>query len=190
MNTNDGKLQKKLSRGALLACTVEQCAFVGIGWGAISLFAAPVVEELGILRTEFMVVVSLVSGISGVVNFFVFGPATQKFGVKKFFLFSAAISTIGWACMAMCNGVWLLWIGGFLAGVGMGGINGTMINTVVLQWFAKGQARYLAICAGTGSVAGIIGSYVFGKLIPAVGFRLPMWIIVGMGVVSCIVIAV
>lgn len=182
--------QKKLSWGALLACTAVQIAFVGIGWGAISLFAAPVVEELGILRTQFMVVVSLVSGISGVVNFFVFGPATQKFGVKKFFLFSAAVSTIGWACMAMCHGVWLLWIGGFLAGVGMGGINGTMINTIVLQWFAKGQARYLSLACGTGALFGIFGSLAFGKLIYSIGWRFPMWIIVALGVIACIVIAV
>ena len=55
----------------------------GIEWYCMSLYADPVVSDLGISRTAFMCALSLMAGISATISLTCFGFIEQRVGVRR-----------------------------------------------------------------------------------------------------------
>lgn len=185
MNTS-----KKYADGVIISTCIMLTAWVGIGYMTLSLYVVPVCEELNILRTQFMLVSSLVAGVSAVVNMFLFGPLAKAFGYKKYLLISCLASTIAFVFLATAQGVWFLWIGGVLSGFGMGGINATMVNALIDQWFRKNQQKYISISQTISTAVGVVISVIWGFVIASLGWRIPMWITVAIGAAATVLIQI
>ena len=79
---------------AFAAICVMAVVWTGIQFNCMNLYAAPVVEDLGISRTQFMVVLSIPGAISAIISLFFFGPLEQRFGIRRMMLVGGTINTL------------------------------------------------------------------------------------------------
>ncbi len=161
-----------MAMGALCLVSV---ASSGITWNTLSLFADPIVNEWGIMRTQYQIVPTLIAGLNMVMSFLAFGALEKRFGIRKLMVAGLFVMGVAMAVFACSNGIIPLYIAATLWGIGLSWEANSMRNTAVMQWFAKRQSTMISIVAMVGQGTGIVFVALFGYLLTLTGWRPLMW---------------
>lgn len=184
--------QSKSNRHAwmALAAMCLMCAtWTGVTGNTISLFADPMVEALGITRTQFNLGTTTITGITnGCISMFLFGKIYSKIGIKKMMLIGGLIGTLGFVSLGLAQNLAMVLLGGFLFGAGCCFNFGSTLAIVINSWFKKKNGTYMSLAQTVGSVTGIICSTLYAVLISKVGWRAGFFTTVAICVVATIVI--
>lgn len=162
-----------MAMGAL--CLVSLAAS-GITWNTLSLFADPIVNEWGIMRTQYQIVPTLIAGLNMVMSMFAFGALEARFGIRKLMTLGLVLMGVAMGLIATANGLVALYAAAVLWGIGLSWEANSMRNSAVMQWFAKRQATMISIVAGIGQGTGIVFAALFGYIMLFSGWRPLMWV--------------
>ena len=160
--------------------------WTGIQWNCMNLYAAPVVDELGISRAQFMLVLSIPAVLSAVVSFTCFGAIEQRFGLRRMMLVGGVLNTLAFLCWALMGSTAMLYAGGALYGLGASLTAFNSINAGVGRWFKQRMGSLVGVANSLGSFAGIVFALVIAALIAWVGWRYSFWICVGLSAASTV----
>lgn len=148
----------------------------GVEWYCMSLYADPIIADLGISRTAFMLVLTLIAGLSATVSLTCFGALEQRFGVRKLLLAGGTLDTIAFLVLGCAQSLPMLYLGGFLYGVGTSVTGYNMAATAINHWFSKRRGSMVGVANTVGSVSGIVFSPIIALLISFVGWRMSFFI--------------
>ena len=182
------KSSKSLAMGAVIALCVAMVVWTGIGYNTLSLYAAPVTEEFGIGRTQFMSCLTAIALFNSLGQMFLFGTLAEKLGTRRYFIICCILGTVGFAIQAFSQNFPMLLAGTIILGCGMPGLSITMANLVVDKWFKKNQTQMCSYAQTASAVGGIVFSAIWGILIANLGWRIPFMITVAIAAVSTIAI--
>ena len=187
MNKDPSALHAKM---AIVTTCIMLFTWVGVCWNCLSLFADPIITEWGIARTQFMLIFTIMSMANAGMNMFFYGRLQEKLGARKLLLIGGPLATLGFTLIALSDDLVLFYIGGLLFGIAVCGLNNNPTTVIISDWYKKNVGKLIGIPQTVGSVSGIIFSIVFAALIAALGWRLPMWIIVIVSALATVIIAV
>ncbi len=125
---------------------------IGLGFVANirGLYLKPVTEELGIPRSLYAVNDTLRYVASALLNA-VFGVVVAKLSARWMLVLGVAMLALSQVLFAGAHDLSLIYAGGFLVGLGLGGASTTAASYVVNQWFTKNRGTVLgAILALSG----------------------------------------
>nr|AHF23961.1 putative carboxylate transporter [uncultured bacterium Contig19] len=145
--------------------------WTGIQFNCMNLYAAPVVEDLGISRSQFMLVLSIPGVISAAISLFCFGAIEQRIGIRKMILIGGTLNTFSFLTWTFMSSIWMLYLGGALYGFGCGITAYTCVSAAVNCWFKQRIGTLVGIANALGSAAGIVFAVVIAAFIAAVGWR-------------------
>ncbi len=165
---------KKISTRVMITMIIMYIVMTGIGWTTVTLYAQPIIEEWGILRSSFMLTVTLMSLGNTFMTIFFFGPINAKLGNKKQMLFPGILIVISFIFFTFAQNLAMLYIGGILFGVGISSLCYSMALTVFQTWGGQNLATKMGFIQTLGSVSGIVCTTVFGYIINSIGWR-PSW---------------
>ena len=171
---------------AFAAICVMAVVWTGIQFNCMNLYAAPVVEDLGISRTQFMVVLSIPGAISAIISLFFFGPLEQRFGIRRMMLVGGTINTLSFLAWTLMDSLWMLYLGGVLYGFGCSVTAYTCVSAAVNIWFKKRIGTLVGIANSLGSAAGIVFAIVIAQFIATVGWRCSFAVCAGISVASVV----
>lgn len=176
---------------SLVSMCVGAFAVSGLSFGGLSLFTDPVSQDLGILRTEFAVCITLATLLHAIVVVTIYGPIWKRIGTRGVLILGAVLQVLAFVCYSLANGVALLWTAGALQGVAAGFLCNATINTVIIYWFAKKQGLMLSIIRVVGNFSGTIGSMLIGFMLlnPDLGWR-KAFIVLTVAIVLCMIIMI
>ena len=184
------KSSKSLAITTVVGLSVMMAWIAGIGWNSYPLFANAIIEEFSCTRTEFTLSITLVNVVNGLISMFVYGRMVDKMGMRNYMTMCMIVGLLAFSCFALAQNVWMLWLGGCLFGFSSAGLSINTINVVVDRWFLKDQGKYVSIPQVANAIAGIIYASICAALIAAFGWRIPFWIIVGLGIIAFFVLRV
>ena len=179
MYIQGGNMQKQSHKKAILsliALCIMYIIFSGLVFNTITLYMEPIVSELEITRTQFMMTITILGIISAVLTLFAYGPVVGKLGLRKTLLFSGICIVLAMAIFANAANLAMLYIGAVLFGIGITflsvGSTGIGVNT----WFSKRMATMISVVTTCGGIAGIAFSPAVGSWISGFGWRNSFWI--------------
>ena len=172
---------------AFAAICLMSIMWTGIQWNCMNLYAAPVVDELGISRAQFMLVLSIPAVISAVVSFLAFGAIEQRFGLRRMMLLGGILNTLAFLSWALMDSPAMLYLGGALYGLGASITAFNSINAGVGRWFKRRMGSLVGVANALGSLAGIVFALVIAAVIAVLGWRYSFWICVALSAVSTVV---
>lgn len=175
---------------AVLTTCIMLFTWVGLCWNCLSLYADPIISEWGIMRTQFMVIFTIMSMANAVMNMFFYGKLQDRFGARKLILIGGPVATIGFLLIALSQNLPLFYIGGFLFGISVCGLNNNPVTVIISEWYRKNVGKMVGIPQTVSSVSGIIFSIVFAAIIRNLGWRIPMWITVAVSGLSVLIISI
>ena len=143
----------------------------GIAWNTLSLFADPVIKEWGILRTQYMFIMTLIAGINTFVSFALFGKIEEKFGIRAIMVASLLFHAVAMLVFYFANGLAMLYLAGLLWGMGLSLGGNSMRNTAVMYWFKKRCGTMVSVVAMVGQGSGVVFTTAFAAIIVAAGWR-------------------
>ena len=168
------------------AICIMSVVWTGIQFNCMNLYAAPVVADLGITRTQFMVVLSLPGAISSVISLFFFGSIEQRIGIRRMMLIGGIINTLSFLIWAFMDSLWMLYLGGTLYGFGCSITAYTCVSAAVNTWFKHRMGTLVGIANSLGNAAGIIFAIVVSHFIATIGWRGSFALCAGISVASVI----
>lgn len=190
MTKNKMTADKKQSRYAWMAYTaicIMSVMWVGIQYNCMNLYAAPVVEYMGITRTQFMVVISIPGIISALVSLLCFGAIEERFGMRKMLLIGGILNTLAFVCWVFMDSIALLYLGGVLYGFGCSITAYNSVAAGVNRWFKRRMGSLMGAANALGNVAGIVFAMVIAALIASLGWRYSFGVCVALSMVSTVV---
>lgn len=161
--------------------------WTGIQFNCMNLYAAPVVEDLGISRSQFMLVLSIPGVISAAISLFCFGAIEQRIGIRKMILVGGTLNTLSFLSWTFMNSIWMLYLGGTLYGLGCGITAYTCVSAAVNRWFKQRIGTLVGVANSLGSAAGIVFAVVIAALIAALGWRYSFALCAAMSALSVVV---
>ncbi len=171
---------------AFAAICIMAIMWTGIQYNCMNLYAAPVVDDLGITRTQFMVVLSIPAVISATVSLLCFGIIEERVGIRRMLLIGGTLNTLAFVTWFFMDSISMLYLGGALYGCGC---SITAYNTVaagVNRWFKQRMGSLIGTANSLGNVAGIVFAMVIAALIATVGWRYSFGICVIMSAASAV----
>ena len=156
---------------AYAAICIMSIVWVGIQFNCMNLYAAPVVEELGISRTQFMTVLSIPGIISASVSLLAFGAIEENVGLRRMLLIGGVLNTLAFVCWFFMDSVALLYLGGALYGCGCSITAYNSVAAGVNRWFKQRIGSLMGVANALGNVAGIVFALVIAAIIATVGWR-------------------
>lgn len=126
-----------------------------------SLFYGPVCEELGVSRTAFTQMNTIMTVVMLVCSAFI-GKIYKKFPMKFVLTGCVGLAAICYVAMSFANSIWQLWIIAGIQGIGWAGATNLPVTIMVSNWFGpkiKGTAMSIGML-GSGA-----GALVWIKLI-------------------------
>lgn len=172
---------------AVVSCCVMFVVWSGICWNTATLYADPIIGEWGIQRSEFMVVLTLISLGNAIVSLVAYGKLVEMFGIRRLFLAGGALSVAAMAIFALAQNSMMLYVAALLLGIGYSPFGSNTANLVVGKWFKKNNNTLIGIVQTCGSVAGIVFAAVMTVLISGLGWRISYWFTAGAVVVGTVV---
>ena len=148
----------------------------GIEWYCMSLYADPVVSDLGISRTAFMFALSLMAGISATISLTCFGFIEQRVGVRRLLIAGGILDTLAFLVLGLAHSLPVLYLGAILYGFGTSVTGYNMAATAVNHWFAQRRGSMVGVANTVGCVSGIVFSPVISALIAVAGWRTSFFI--------------
>ena len=182
--------QSKQAWMAFSAICLMSVMWTGIQWNCMNLYAAPVVEEMGITRTQFMLVLTIPSFISAAVSLTCFGTIEQRWGLRRMLLVGGVLNTLAFVCWTFMHSSLMLYVGGTLYGMGASVTAFNSINAGVNRWFKQKMGSLVGVANTLGNLAGIGFALVIAALIAWVGWRYSFAICVVLSAISTVVCVV
>lgn len=176
------------AKSALAASCLMLCMWVGLWWNCITLYADPIINEWGILRTQFMLVATIMSLTNAIMQMFFYGKIQAKLGTRRYIMLSGAVCTCGVALIASSKGLATFYLGAFIFGTMVGGITNNPVTEILNSWYKKNVGKLIGVTQTASSVAGIVFSVVIAMFVRQVGWRIPVWITVALGAVTTVLI--
>ena len=172
---------------AFAAICVMSMMWTGIQYNCMNLYAAPVVDDLGISRTQFMAVLSIPAVISAAISLFFFGHIERRLGIRRMMLVGGTLNTLAFASWMLMDSLPMLYLGGTLYGLGCGITAYTCISAAVNTWFKQRMGTLVGVANSLGSATGIVFSVLIATLIAAVGWRYSFAVSTAASVVALVV---
>ena len=172
---------------AFAAICIMAVMWTGIQFNCMNLYAAPVVEDLGISRSQFMLVLSIPGVISAAISLFCFRAIEQRIGIRKMILVGGTLNTLSFLSWTFMNSIWMLYLGGTLYGLGCGITAYTCVSAAVNRWFKQRIGTLVGVANSLGSAAGIVFAVVIAALIAALGWRYSFALCAAMSALSVVV---
>jgi MFS family permease len=176
-------------RALLTICVTSFCAS-GITWSTISLYAAPVVEDLGITATQFMSTLTLLVIINAFGSIILYGPIVSKLGIRMSIIIGSMLLAAAQAIWAFSNGIVMLYLGALVMGFGIITITANTQVLVLNGWFTKRGGTYIGIANTVGSVSGMVSAAIYGGLIMSIGWRIPFLVTCGFNTLGLILVII
>ena len=171
---------------AYAAICIMSIVWVGIQFNCMNLYAAPVVEELGITRTQFMTVLSIPGLISATVSLLAFGAIEENIGLRRMLLIGGILNTLAFVCWFFMDSVALLYLGGTLYGCGCSITAYNSVAAGVNRWFKQRIGSLMGVANALGNVAGIIFALVIAAIIATIGWRYSFGICIAISAIATI----
>lgn len=191
MNQLNQNKQTRHAWMALAAMCLMCATWTGVTGNTISLFADPVVKELGISRTQYMLGSSTITGITnGLISMFLFGKIYAKIGIKKMMLIGGFIGTLGFLSFALAQNFPMILLGGILFGAGCCFNFTSTLAIVIESWFKKKNGTYMSMAQTVGSIVGIISTTIYAILIAKAGWRAGFFTTVAICLVTTFVLQI
>lgn len=183
---------KSASHARAAVITVCLCYVIstGIAWNTFSVYAESVIAELGIMRSQFTLNMTIFSGANAIMTLFFLGPLVDKVGPTKMVKIFPWIGALGFAIIAMSKSLTAMYIGGALFGISACSMGGNINNLLINAWYKKNVGKMMGIPQTVGSITGIIMTVVYGMLVSNLGWRIPNWITCAVFVAVGILIAI
>lgn len=119
-------------------------AFSIVSYSAVVVLQGALCEQMGYTQEQFSLFFSMRS-VGTFVMSFVLGKLVTKIGAKMTVIIGSFGSLIGFAAMAVCDSVYVLWIIGFVVGA-MSAMPGFVtFNIFVSRWFNQGRGTMMSI---------------------------------------------
>src|SRR5699024_10315162 len=156
------------------------CITVGLGKAALNntagLFVTPISEELGILKGNLTVYLSI-SSIITMIFLPVGGKLMAKYDARAILIIATILQAGAFAMFGFMISVWGWYI--FAIPLAVGGVFITVIAGPVMveRWFAKRSGMALGVMAAIGSLMGSIIQPITSNLITIFGWRSSYFII-------------
>lgn len=167
----EDNLSRRYSRNALISvCAMSFCAS-GVSWGTISLYAAPVVKELGISAAQFMFMLTLLVVINAFSSLFLYGSIIGRLGIRRAVVAGMTLLTAAQGIWAMSGNLAMLYAGAVVMGAGIITITANSQVLILNGWFTKRGGTYIGMANTVGSVSGMAAAAVYGSLILSLGWR-------------------
>ena len=161
-------------------------AQTGIGSNTLGLYLLPATEDMGISRTEFSAIFTLMSAV-GIPLSLVLSTVMKKIGSTACVIGGAVLQGIGMLSVAFAKNPMMLYLGGILMGFGTIFAGLILAQTFVANWFVKGRGTAIGV---TGTMLGVgtaIFSPILSNMIGAIGWRRSMMINALMSVILMII---
>ncbi len=158
-----------------------------------SLYLAAITEALDIKRSAFSIADSCRYITTAAVNIF-FGTLVSRFGTKKLICAGFFCLIISCILYATATNVFVFYIGGCFLGMGFSWTTTTMVSKIVNKWCThnRGTITGAALCAS--GVGGAVATQIVSPIIHQegnpFGYRQAYWLITGILLAVCILIAV
>ena len=171
---------------AYTAICIMSIVWVGIQFNCMNLYAAPVVEELGITRTQFMTVLSIPGLISATVSLLAFGAIEENIGLRRMLLIGGILNTLAFVCWFFMDSIALLYLGGTLYGCGCSITAYNSVAAGVNRWFKQRIGSLMGVANALGNVAGIVFALVIAAIIATIGWRYSFGICIAISAIATI----
>lgn len=145
--------------------------WIGIAYKCMGLYADPVTADLGITRSQFMLVMTVVVATNALVNLFAYGTIEERLGIRKILVTGGLLATAALVVWSQVQNLAMLYLGGFLFGLAMSMLTNNTVATAISHWFKRKMGTYISLANTFGSISGIIFAIVIAALIAAVGWR-------------------
>ncbi|NLF80009.1 MAG: MFS transporter [Clostridia bacterium] len=135
-----------------------------------SLFIVPVSEAFGFSRSSFSLTLSL-STVSGIfINLF-YGKLQKRLGVRLMVALGFASAIVAYILLWQAKTLALFYLGGLLAGLGLGFNSTTTIALIINNWFKRRKGTLLGCVSAGSGLGGFLFNSIFGAVIASHGYQ-------------------
>ncbi|MBP3633392.1 MAG: MFS transporter [Oscillospiraceae bacterium] len=130
----------------------------------VGLYLKPISDSLQISRAAYAVRNSMRFITTALVNIF-FGKLITKFGARK--LGTAGLLALAASCLvsAQAKGLFMLYLGGVLQGIGFSWTCTTMVGYVVEKWFSSKKGTIMGLILASNGLLGAISVQILSPMI-------------------------
>jgi len=114
------------------------------------------------------------------------GKAGEMFGVKRVYLMSLAVFTVGSLICALAPDIWVLIIGRFFQAVGLGSIL-PLATAIVTDEFPDSRQQAIGLFTSILPIGNIIGPNIGGWMVESFGWRSTFWLNIPLGVIVILI---
>ena len=136
-----------------------------------SLFTAPICEDLGVTRSEFILMNSIMTVVMLISSAFI-GKIYKKFPMKWVLTACVGVAALCYVLMSFATAMWQLWVIAAVQGVAWSGATNLPVTIMVSNWFGpkiKGTAMSIGML-GSGAGA-LVWVKVINNVIATQGWR-------------------
>ncbi len=166
-----GRMRRELPRHRRLARFLIAFTVFMAGLMAVVGFAAGYATSVVGMTQNNIIVLFAVLQLAGTAGAFLFGYIQDKIGPKLPLVSALLIWIVACAWASVCRSVTEFYAIGVLAGVGMGSLQSASRAVVSTLTPDGRQGEFFGYWGVFGKLAGMIGFFVFGHLVGAVGYR-------------------
>lgn len=163
--------QKRYAWMAFSAICIMIIVSTGLQWSCMNLYAAPVTEDLGMSRTQFMFSLSIPSIISAAVSLLAFGAIESRFGMRRMLLLGGMLDALAFLCWSCMNSLVMLYAGAALYGFGVCLVGYNSVSAGVNRWFKQRMGSLVGVANALCNAAGIVFALVVATAIASIGWR-------------------
>ena len=129
------------------AALVGQFVTIGFAAQVTGAFLAPMIEELGWTRSQFVLAASVGFGVGGLTGFFI-GPLIDRYGARPIMLAGATVAGIALILVSQVTELWqFIAVRGMFAQVGLFMVGPFVVNTALSKWLVVGRGRAIALAS-------------------------------------------
>lgn len=175
--------------------TVALCFIMilfGLGmWAQKGLFVSPISSALGIDRSAYGFADTMRYIATALINI-PFGYLINKFGSKKLILAGFIFLVLSALCYALAEGVVILYLGGFLLGVGLSWTGTALVGYIVNKVCSKNKGTIMGFILAANGIGGAIASIIVTPFIKMgdFGYRYAFYLMAGIFVFIFILILI
>lgn len=146
------------------ACFLMTFFCSGICCGNNSLYLAPITEALGVKRSAYSLTNTFSSVSTAVLSLF-FGALALRFGARKLVGFGAAALALSFYLRATTDSIYIFYIGGALAGIGLAMLSTTMVSSIVRRWFSRDLGKIMGLVLSANGLGSAVGAMVLTPIL-------------------------
>ena len=139
----------------LIVCFLMAGCSLGFCSSPVGLYLKPISEDLDISRTAYSVRNTIRFVSTALINIY-FGRLITKFGARKLAAAGLLSLAAGCAVSAMAHGIFLLYLGSALMGIGFSWTATTMVGYVVEKWFTSKKGTIMGIILASNGLIGAL----------------------------------